>query len=62
VGIDDLYDDDIVGSVILCAGSPGGKIFDYVMLCAGVPDIGEDGCQGDSVGPTFERAGTRSEW
>jgi trypsin len=36
----DLYDGDIIDSVMLYAGVPGG---------------GEDSCQGDSGGPIFDR-------
>lgn len=62
VGIYELYDGDIVGSVILCAGAPGSDILDFVMLCPGVPNCGQNRCQGESVGPTFTRVCTRSEW
>jgi hypothetical protein len=41
---DDLYDGDIVDSVMLCAGVPGG---------------GKDSCQGDSGGPIFDQEGTQ---
>jgi hypothetical protein len=41
---DDLYNGDIVDSVMLCAGVPGG---------------GKDSCQGDSGGPIFDQEGTQ---
>jgi hypothetical protein len=41
---DDLYDGDIVDSIMLCAGVPGG---------------GKDSCQGDSGGPIFDQEGTQ---
>jgi trypsin len=40
----ELYDGDIVDSVMLCAGVPGG---------------GKDSCQGDSGGPIFDSQGTQ---
>jgi secreted trypsin-like serine protease len=46
VACKDLYDGDIIDSVMLYAGVPGG--------C-------EDSCQGDSGGPIFDRESTRFE-
>ena len=36
-----------------------GDIVDSVMLCAGVPGGGKDSCQGDSGGPIFDQEGTQ---
>jgi trypsin len=42
-----------------CNNLYGGDIVDSVMLCAGVPGGGKDSCQGDSGGPIFDQEGTQ---
>jgi trypsin len=42
-----------------CDDLYGGDIVDSVMLCAGVPGGGKDSCQGDSGGPIFDQEGTQ---
>jgi hypothetical protein len=42
-----------------CDGLYSGDIVDSVMLCAGVPGGGKDSCQGDSGGPIFDQEGTQ---
>jgi trypsin len=42
-----------------CNNLYGGDIVDSVMLCAGVPGGGKDSCQGDSGGPLFDQDGTQ---
>lgn len=41
-----------------CNNLYGGDIVDSVMLCAGDPGGGKDSCQGDSGGPIFDQEGT----
>jgi trypsin len=42
-----------------CNDLYNGDIVDSVMLCAGVPGGGKDSCQGDSGGPIFDQEGTQ---
>jgi trypsin len=42
-----------------CNNLYNGDIVDSVMLCAGVPGGGKDSCQGDSGGPIFDQEGTQ---
>jgi trypsin len=42
-----------------CNDLYGGDIVDSVMLCAGVPGGGKDSCQGDSGGPILDQEGTQ---
>jgi trypsin len=42
-----------------CNNLYNGEIVDSVMLCAGVPGGGKDSCQGDSGGPIFDQEGTQ---